>query len=42
VEGDRVARAADYVDALPLVLQLGGRVEMPGGEARAMDGAPGG
>ncbi len=40
VEGDRVARAADYVDALPLVLQLGGRVEMPGGEVRELDGGP--
>lgn len=31
VAGGRIVRAADYLDALPLVLQLGGRVEYPGG-----------
>ena len=31
VEGGRILRAADYLDALPMVLQLGGRVEYPGG-----------
>lgn len=27
----RIARAADYIDVLGFVLQLGGRVELPGG-----------
>ena len=31
MEDGRIRRAADYVDALPLVLQLGGEVHMPGG-----------
>lgn len=31
MEGGRIHRAADYTDALALVLQLGGEVSMPGG-----------
>ena len=31
MEDGRIRRAADYVDVLPLVLQLGGEVHMPGG-----------
>jgi len=31
MEDGRIRRAADYQDALPLVLQLGGEVRMPGG-----------
>ncbi len=30
-EGGRIRRAADYVDGLTMVLQLGGEVRMPGG-----------
>lgn len=29
--GGRIARAADYIDVLGFVLQLGARVELPGG-----------
>lgn len=31
MQGDRIIRAADYADAVPLWLQLGGRIELPGG-----------
>lgn len=31
IDDGRIRRGADYVDGLPFVLQLGGRVEMPGG-----------
>jgi ketosteroid isomerase-like protein len=31
MEDGRIRRAADYMDGLPLVLQLGGEVRMPGG-----------
>lgn len=31
LRGDRIIRAADYTDTAPLALQLGGRIEMPGG-----------
>lgn len=31
MEGGRIMRAADYVDGVPLVLQLGGSIELPGG-----------
>ncbi len=37
IEGGLITRAADYVDTLPFVLQLGGRVEMPGGVVMEMD-----
>ena len=38
VEGGLVVRAADYLDTLPFVLQLGGRVVMPDGEVRELAG----
>jgi len=31
VEGGLVTRAADYIDIVPMVMQLGGRIEYPGG-----------
>lgn len=31
LDGDRIVRAADYMDTRPVMLQLGGRLEMPGG-----------
>lgn len=31
IEGGRIRRAADYIDALPLFLQLGAEVHLPGG-----------
>jgi len=31
VEGGRIRRAADYIDTAPLLLQLGGRMTLPGG-----------
>jgi len=31
IEGGLITRAADYVDVVPMVLQLGGRIEYPGG-----------
>jgi len=31
MQGDRIIRAADYVDGVPMILQLGGRIELPGG-----------
>ena len=39
MEGGRIRRAADYVDALQLVLQLGGEVRMPGGGVLRQDAA---
>jgi hypothetical protein len=32
VDGGRIRRAADYMDTAPLTLQLGGRIELPGGQ----------
>jgi hypothetical protein len=32
VDGGRIRRAADYMDTAPLALQLGGRIELPGGQ----------
>ena len=40
MEGGRIRRAADYIDVLPLVLQLGGRVELPGGGVMELEGDP--
>ena len=40
MESGRIRRAADYVDVLPLVLQLGGEVHMPGGGTLRQDPAP--
>jgi hypothetical protein len=31
MDGERILRAADYTDTTPMMLQLGGRIEMPGG-----------
>lgn len=31
VEGERISRAVDYIQVVPLMLQLGGRIELPGG-----------
>lgn len=31
MEGGRIMRAADYTDTQPLLLQLGARIELPGG-----------
>ena len=31
LEGGRIRRAADYMDTAPMLLQLGARVELPGG-----------
>ncbi len=44
IEGGRVARAADYLDVLTFVIQLGAEVHMPGGSVLRLDdvtpGAP--
>jgi len=39
-EGGRIRRAADYMDVLPFVLQLGGEVTMPGGGVIRLDLPP--
>jgi ketosteroid isomerase-like protein len=39
-QGDRIIRAADYADTAPMMLQVGGRIELPGGEVLEMDNAP--
>jgi steroid delta-isomerase-like uncharacterized protein len=31
LDGGRIIRAADYMDTAPLLLQMGARIEMPGG-----------
>ncbi len=41
LRGDRIIRGADYLDALPLMLQLGGRMELPGGTTLEQDGQVG-
>lgn len=41
LDGGRIVRAADYADTAPLMLQVGGRIELPGGEVLELDGAPG-
>ena len=38
LDGDRIRRAADYMDTRPIMLQLGGRIELPGGSVMEMDG----
>ena len=40
MEGGRIMRGADYVDGVPLITQLGGRIEFPGGgiQGREEDG----
>lgn len=35
--GGRIIRAADYTDTAPMMLQLGGRIEMPGGRVIELD-----
>jgi hypothetical protein len=43
IDGRSIVRAADYMDVLPFVLQLGAEVHMPGGPVlRLGDVAPGG
>ena len=37
IRNGRIHRAADYIDALALVLQLGGEVRMPGGGVIRLD-----
>lgn len=40
MEGGRIRRAADYVDALPMMLQLGGEIRLPGGAVVRQDAPP--
>ncbi len=37
VDGGRIRRAADYTDTTPMLLQLGGRMTLPGGGVMEMD-----
>jgi steroid delta-isomerase-like uncharacterized protein len=37
VDGGRIRRAADYTDTMPLLLQLGGRMTLPGGGVMELD-----
>ena len=37
IENGRIIRAADYTDTAPMLLQLGGRIELPGGSVLEMD-----
>lgn len=37
MDGGRITRAADYTDTAPIVLQLGGRIELPGGGVIEID-----
>lgn len=37
VDGGRIRRAADYLDTSQLWLQLGGRIELPGGRVLQLD-----
>ena len=37
IENGRIIRAADYADTAPMLLQLGGRIELPGGSVLEMD-----
>ncbi|HKJ03899.1 MAG TPA: nuclear transport factor 2 family protein [Longimicrobiales bacterium] len=40
IDGGRIRRAADYIDVLSLVLQLGAEVHMPGGSVMKLDLPP--
>jgi steroid delta-isomerase-like uncharacterized protein len=40
IDGGRIRRAADYIDVLPLVLQLGAEVHLPGGAVMKLDLGP--
>lgn len=37
LDGSRIIRAADYTDTAPMWLQLGGRIELPGGAVLEAD-----
>ncbi len=37
IEKGRIVRAADYMDTTPMMLQLGGRLEMPGGSVITLE-----
>ncbi|MDE3002450.1 MAG: nuclear transport factor 2 family protein [Gemmatimonadota bacterium] len=37
LRGDRIIRAADYTDTAPMMLQVGGRIELPGGTVMEME-----
>jgi len=37
IEDGRITRAADYTDAAAMLLQLGGRIELPGGGSLELD-----
>ena len=37
IDGGRIRRAADYMDTAPMLLQLGGRMELPGGGVMELD-----
>jgi steroid delta-isomerase-like uncharacterized protein len=37
IDGGRIRRAADYMDTTPMLLQLGGRVELPGNSVMELD-----
>ncbi len=38
MDGSRIIRAADYTDTAPMMLQLGARFTMPGGQVIEMEG----
>lgn len=40
VDGGRIRRAADYLDTSQIWLQLGGRIELPGGRVLQLDEPP--
>lgn len=40
IDRGRIRRAADYIDQLPMVLQLGGEVRLPGGGVIRQEDAP--
>ena len=42
IDAGRIRRAADYIDVLPLVLQLGAEVRLPGGSIMKLDLPPSG
>ena len=37
MENGRIVRAAEYTDTAPMMLQLGGRIELPGGTVLELD-----
>ena len=40
IDGDRIVRAADYMDTTPMLLQLGARIELPGGRVLTQEDSP--